>query len=124
MSGFDERPSRPSRRRDLGIDVPAPLKPGALVVNVARGELIDEAALADALASGQVGGFAADVYEGEFEHGPPESLLAFPNVILTPHTSGHTETPPSLAFDIFRENLKRSLAGEPLLNLVDWDRGY
>jgi D-2-hydroxyacid dehydrogenase (NADP+) len=102
----------------------AVLKPGALVVNVARGELIDEAALADALRSGQVGGFAADVYEGEFEHGPPAALLAFENVILTPHTSGHTETPPTRALDILRDNLRRSLAGEPLLNLVNWERGY
>ncbi|MGE3270492.1 MAG: D-2-hydroxyacid dehydrogenase [Chloroflexota bacterium] len=102
----------------------AAMKPGALLVNVARGELIDEAALADALRSGQVGGFGADVYEGEFEHGPPEALLAFENVILTPHTSGMTEHQPTGPLDIFRENLRRSLAGEPLENLVDWERGY
>jgi phosphoglycerate dehydrogenase-like enzyme len=102
----------------------AALKRGAFVVNVARGELIDEAALADALASGQVGGFGADVYEGEFEHGPPERLLQFPHVILTPHTSGMTEHAPTGPLDLFRENLRRCLAGEPLLNLVDWDRGY
>jgi phosphoglycerate dehydrogenase-like enzyme len=102
----------------------AALKPGAFVVNVARGELIDEAALADALRSGQVGGFAADVYAGEFEHGPPAALLAFENVIITPHTSGMTEHPPSGPLDILRENLRLSLAGEPLLNQVDWSRGY
>ena len=102
----------------------AALKPGAFVVNVARGELIDEAALADALRSGRVGGFAADVYEGEFEHGPPAALLAFENVIITPHTSGMTEHSPSGPLDILRENVQRSLAGEPLLNQVDWSRGY
>jgi phosphoglycerate dehydrogenase-like enzyme len=102
----------------------AALKPGAFVVNVARGELIDEAALAAALRSGRVGGFAADVYEGEFEHGPPAALLAFENVIITPHTSGMTEHPPSGPLDILRENLRLSLAGEPLLNQVDWSRGY
>jgi phosphoglycerate dehydrogenase-like enzyme len=102
----------------------AALKPGAFLVNVARGELIDEAALTDALRSGQVGGFAADVYEGEFDHGPPEALLAFENVILTPHTSGMTEHPPTGPLEIFGENLRRSLAGEPLLNRVDWARGY
>ena len=102
----------------------AAMKPGAFLVNVARGELIDEAALADALRSGQVGGFAADVYEGEFDHGPPEALLAFENVILTPHTSGMTEHPPTGPLDIFRENLRRCLDGQPLLNQVDWTRGY
>jgi phosphoglycerate dehydrogenase-like enzyme len=102
----------------------AALKPGAFLVNVARGELIDEAALVDALRAGQVGGFAADVYEGEFDHGPPEALLAFENVILTPHTSGMTEHPPTGPLDIFRENLRRCLDGQPLLNQVDWTRGY
>ena len=102
----------------------AALKPGAFLINVARGELIDEAALAEALRTGQVGGFGADVYEGEFEHGPPEALLQFENVIITPHTSGMTEHHPTGPLDLFRENLRRTLAGEPLLNLVDWERGY
>jgi D-2-hydroxyacid dehydrogenase (NADP+) len=100
------------------------MKPGALLLNVARGELIDEVALAAALRSGHLGGFAADVYEGEFDHAPPAELLAFANVLLTPHTSGQTEHPTTGALDVFRENLRRCLAGEPLLNLVDWERGY
>jgi phosphoglycerate dehydrogenase-like enzyme len=103
----------------------AAMRPGAFVVNVARGELIDEGALADALRSGQVGGFAADVYEGELDgKPPPPEILSFENVILTPHTSGMTEHPPTGPLEIFCENLRRSLAGEPLVNLVDWERGY
>jgi phosphoglycerate dehydrogenase-like enzyme len=100
------------------------MKPGALLLNVARGELIDEVALVAALHSGHLGGFAADVYEGEFDHAPPAELLAFDNVLLTPHTSGQTEHPPTGSLDIFRENPRRCLAGEPLVNLVDWERGY
>jgi D-2-hydroxyacid dehydrogenase (NADP+) len=100
------------------------LKSGAIVINVARGELIDESALLAALRSGHLGGFAADVYEGEFDHAPPAELLAFENVLLTPHTSGQTENPPTGSLDIFRDNLRRCLAGEPLLNQVDWERGY
>ena len=102
----------------------AALKRGAFLVNVARGELVDETALVEALRSGQVAGFAADVYEGEFDRPPPAELLSFENVILTPHTSGQggERSPGSLA--IFRENLRRSLVGETLLNLVDWERGY
>ena len=102
----------------------AAMKSGAVLINVARGELIDEAALAVALRSGGLGGFAADVYEGEFDHAPPAELLAFENVLLTPHTSGQTEHPQTGSLDIFRENLRRCLAGEALLNQVEWDRGY
>lgn len=102
----------------------AAMKPGAFLVNVARGELIDEAALIEALRSGHLGGFAADVYEGEFDHQPPAELLALDNVILTPHTSGQTEHPTTGPVRMFRENLRRCLDGQPLLNQVDWERGY
>jgi phosphoglycerate dehydrogenase-like enzyme len=102
----------------------AAMRQGAFLINVARGDLIDESALVDALRSGHLGGFAADVYEAEFEHQPPAELLALENVMLTPHTSGQTEHPSRGALGVFRENLRRCLAGQPLLNLVDWQRGY
>jgi phosphoglycerate dehydrogenase-like enzyme len=102
----------------------AAMRPGAFLINVARGELIDEAALANALRSGQLGGFAADVYEGEFDRPPPAWMLELDDVILTPHTSGQSEEPPPGPLAIFRENLRRWLVGEPLLNQADWDRGY
>ena len=102
----------------------AAMKLGGLLINVARGELIDEAALVAALRSGHLGGFAADVYDGEFDHQPPAELLGFDNVILTPHTSGQTEHPPTGPLEVFRENLRRCLDGRPLLNRVDWERGY
>lgn len=102
----------------------AAMKPGALLVNVARGELIDEAALIEALRSGHLGGFAADVYDGEFDHPPPSALLQLANVILTPHTSGQSEQPPTGPIEIFKENLRRALTGQPLVNRVDWERGY
>jgi D-2-hydroxyacid dehydrogenase (NADP+) len=102
----------------------AAMKPGAFLINVARGELIEEAALADALRSGHLGGFAADVYEGEFEHQPPADLLTLENVLLTPHTSGQSELPSTGPLELFRENLRRCLDGRPLLNQVDWSRGY
>jgi phosphoglycerate dehydrogenase-like enzyme len=102
----------------------AAMKPGAFLINVARGELIDEPALLQALRSGHVAGFAADVYAGEFDHQPPAELVALDNVILTPHTSGMTEHPATGPLDIFCENLRRLLAGQPLINQVDWERGY
>jgi D-2-hydroxyacid dehydrogenase (NADP+) len=102
----------------------AAMKRGAFLINVARGELIDETALLRSLHSGQLGGFAADVYAGEFDHQPPAELLALDNVLLTPHTSGQTEHPSPASVDLLCENLRRCLAGEPLLNQVDWQRGY
>lgn len=45
-------------------------------------------------------------------------------MLLTPHTSGQTEHPPTGPLDVFRENLRRCLSGEPLLNQVNWERGY
>jgi len=102
----------------------ATMRGGALLINVARGELIDEPALISALRSGHLGGFAGDVYEGEFDHQPPAELLALDNVILTPHVSGRTEHPSSASFDLFCENLRRCFDGESLLNQVDWSRGY
>lgn len=102
----------------------AAIKPGAVVINVARGELIDEEALIHALRSGHLGGFAGDVYEGEFERQPRADLLELENVILTPHTSSQTNHPSTGSLEILRENLKRCLAGQSLLQQVDWERGY
>src|SRR5207237_106239 len=89
------------------------IKPGAFLINVARGELIDEAALVAALGSGQLGGFGADVYVGEFEHQPGPELLSFDNVLLTPHTSGQTEQPSTGSLQLFCQNLRRCLDGQP-----------
>jgi phosphoglycerate dehydrogenase-like enzyme len=111
-------------RHVIDVAALAAMKRGAFLINVARGELIDETALLESLRSGHLGGFAADVYVGEFERQPPAELLALDNVILTPHTSGQTEHPSPAAVDLLCENLRRCLAGEPLLNQVDWERGY
>jgi phosphoglycerate dehydrogenase-like enzyme len=102
----------------------AAMRPGAFLLNVARGELIDQMALIESLRSGHLGAFAADVYDGEFERQPPPELLALDNVILAPHISGQTEHPSRAALEIFRENLRRCLDAQPLVNQVDWERGY
>jgi len=107
----------------LDADALALLKPTALVINVARGSLIDEAALADALHTGRVGGAGLDVFATE----PlPESspLWSTPRTIITPHTGacdGDYWTP---AVDFFLKNWARFEAGTPLENVVDLDRGY
>ena len=50
--------------------------------------------------------------------------MALPNVIMTPHNSGHVDVPSTFSIDILKENIQRFLAGAPLINEVDWARGY
>ncbi len=99
--------------RELGL-----LKPGAHVINVGRGQVIDEAALIAALQSGQVGGAALDVFE--VEPLPAESpLWEMDNVIITPHSSGSTDLAIRRVLEIFADNLRRYVAGEALRNEID-----
>jgi glyoxylate/hydroxypyruvate reductase A len=100
------------------------MKPGAVLINISRGEPVDEDALFDALESGQVGGAVLDVYVGETEHGPPERLWNHPNVLITPHSSGRSEIKTGFGAELFCENLQAYLDGRPLRNVIDWDRGY
>ncbi|HEX3574869.1 MAG TPA: D-2-hydroxyacid dehydrogenase [Rhodopila sp.] len=102
----------------------AAMKPGAILVNVARGEIIDEDALADALARDHLRGAALDVYVGEFEHAPPGRLWSDPRVLITPHTSSLSDQDRHGAIDLFCENLRAWLDGAPMRNVIDWDRGY
>ena len=95
----------------------------AVLVNVSRGRLVDEHALATALASETIGGAALDVFE--LEPLPQSSLLwTTPNVLITPHTSGFRADHWDAATALFADNLRRFEAGEPLLNPVDKAAGY
>ena len=99
------------------------IKPGATLVNLGRGALVNEAALIDALASGRIAGAALDVFEREpLDPGSP--LWGMPQVILTPHVSGLGPRYWERAVGLFRDNLGRFLAGESLLNVVDKRAGY
>ncbi len=80
----------PSTRHMLGSEQFAKVRPGTLLVNTARGAIIDEAALVEALKSGQLGAAAIDVFEKE-PCPPDHPLRDLPNVILTPHAIGHNE---------------------------------
>ena len=102
----------------------AAMKPGAVLVNVARGEIIDEDALADALAADRLRGAVLDVYIGEFERPPPQRLWSDPRVLITPHTSGATDVAQHGGVALFCENLRAYIDGRPLHNLIDWQRGY
>jgi len=99
------------------------MKPGAWFVNVARGKIVRERDLIQALREGSVGAAALDVFETEPL--PRESeLYTLENVILTPHVSGSSTGFWPRAMALFRENLRRDQASLPLLNTVDLTRGY
>ena len=101
----------------------AALPEGAWVVNIARGNLIDEAALISALKSGHLGGAYLDVTQTEPL--PPETeLWSLPNVILTPHSSWASNEIRNRVAVIFLDNLDRYRRKEPLRNVVDLRAGY
>jgi phosphoglycerate dehydrogenase-like enzyme len=99
------------------------MKPDACLINVGRGQLIDEAALAGALREKRIGGAALDVF-------PKEPLAAdsplwdVPNLLITPHTAALTDKLWERHYALFSENLRRYLSGQTLLALVDKRKGY
>lgn len=116
-------PSTDETRQMIGAAELAALRPGGIVVNVARGTLIDEAALVAALRSGQLAGAALDVVASE-PLAADSPLWDLPNVLLSPHRMSIVETENPLIVDLFVDNLRRYLAGEPLRNVFDPERGY
>ena len=101
----------------------AAMKPGSVFVNVARGTLVDESALIDALRSGHLAAAALDVMRHEpMAHDDP--LWDAPNVLISPHSSASGEGYMERAFDLFVRNLGHYLEGEPLENIVDLSGGY
>lgn len=94
------------------------MRPSAFIHNVTRGGIIDHDALVRALRAEAIAGAGLDVTEPEpLPAGHP--LWQMPNVLLTPHTSGHSPHSDRRMFDLLKENLRRFAAGEPLLNVVD-----
>lgn len=99
------------------------MRPSSYFINIARGQIVREDALIEALRSGQIAGAALDV--AAVEPLPPGSpLWDMENVIITPHTSGHSTRVNDRAVDLFCENLGRYWRGESLVNVVDKRAGY
>jgi phosphoglycerate dehydrogenase-like enzyme len=101
----------------------AAMKDGAIFVNVARGTLVDEAALVEALRSGHLAAAAIDVARTE-PLPPDDPLWSAPNLYVSPHSAASVERYGERAFDLFCENLARLVAGEELRNVVDLRDGY
>ncbi len=101
----------------------ARMKPDACLINVGRGPLVDDAALIQALREKAIGGAALDVFDEEPL--PADSpLWDLENLLITPHTAGLTEKLWERHYQFISENLGRYLKGQPLLSVVDKNRGY
>ncbi len=101
----------------------ASVKPGAWLINIARGRLVDERALLRALREGPLGGAVLDTFRDE-PLPPGSPFYDLPNVIVTPHTSWSSGRVLDRSVELFCDNLRRYAAGEPLLNVVDPGAGY
>ncbi|WP_052070703.1 D-2-hydroxyacid dehydrogenase [Rhodococcoides fascians] len=99
------------------------MKPGARVINVGRGELLDTEALLKHLGSGHITGAALDVFETE-PLSADHPLWTAENVILTPHMSGDASGWKQRLAEVFADNARRYFRGEPLLNVVDKKLGF
>lgn len=116
-------PGTEETRGLMGRDELARMKETAVLVNVGRGELVDEEALARALREGEIRGAGLDVFREEPL--PPSSpLWALENVLITPHVAGQSPGYWDRELELIEENVRRYRAGEPLRNRVDKSRGY
>ncbi len=109
-------PGGAGTRKLINAEVLAALGPDGILVNVARGSVVDEAALIDALEKGLIGGAALDVFENEPQ--VPERLRALPHVVLVPHIGSATTSTRQAMADLAFGNLREHFAGRPLLTPV------
>ncbi|GAB4208040.1 MAG: D-2-hydroxyacid dehydrogenase [Roseiflexaceae bacterium] len=116
-------PLTDATRGMIDRDAFAQLKPGAYLINIARGQIVDTDALLEALHSGRLAGAGLDALPAEplpADH----PLWAEPNVWITPHISWSSPQTYVRVAELFVENLRRFRVGQPLLNVVDLDAGY
>lgn len=109
--------SSPDTRGLMGAEQFARMRRGAIFINTARGDIVDEAALADALRSGHLGGTGLDVFVRE-PVSPDNPLLTAPNTVLTPHTSGTTPEALANGLNLCAENVTRFLAKGEVVHRV------
>lgn len=104
----------------------AAMKADGVLINIARGEEIDEDSLIDAVRNRRIRGAVLDVYDGELDGRPPrDELLELPGILLTPHVAALGDSSAAEPVKrLFAENLRRFLDDRTLLNVVDTERGY
>jgi phosphoglycerate dehydrogenase-like enzyme len=116
----------PHTAETVGLIGPAELawmRPGAVLINIARGSVVDEPAMIEALRSGHLGGAALDVVASE-PLAADSPLWDMPNVIITPHSMSTATSENARLTDLFADNLRRYVNDEPLRNAIDKVRGY
>jgi len=116
-------PLTPETEGLIGAHQISTLKPQAILVNVARGPVVDQAALTAALRDRRIAGACLDVFDDE-PLPPDDPLWGFDNVLISPHSASTVATENEELTDLFIDNLGRFLAGEPLRNRYDPARGY
>jgi phosphoglycerate dehydrogenase-like enzyme len=116
-------PLTPQTADMIGEEELAALKPGACLVVVGRGGVVNETALLQALQERRVAAAALDVFQEE-PLSPTNPLWKQPNLIVTPHVGGFSGLYDERAMQLFAVNLARFLKGDPLLNRFDPNRGY
>jgi phosphoglycerate dehydrogenase-like enzyme len=111
-------PATPRTEGLIGAEELALLPPGAILINISRGALVDESALVEALESGHLGGAGLDVFA---EEPLPEDspFWQMPNVLVSPHSASTSDRENGRITDLFCRNLRRFLAGQPLLNVLE-----
>ncbi len=120
---FVAAPHTPESERMIGARQFELLKPGAYFIAVSRGKIYDTAALVKALDGKRLAGAGLDVTDPEpLPKGHP--LWKFENVVITPHIAGQSDRVQERRMELLKENIRRFAAGEPLLNVVDKQKGY
>lgn len=99
------------------------MTPGSFLINIARGGIVDEMALAEALTTGKISGACLDVFDKE-PLPPDYPLFDIPNLLMTPHISGNFPEYTIKVMDLFISNFERYINKEPLVNVIDWQKGY
>ncbi len=112
------RPSRPDTRHLINVATLAAMRPGTILVNTARADLIDTAALVDALRQGRIAGAGIDVFDQE-PVPAGHALLDLPNVVLTPHTAGSTDEALQQTAEQCADQIVDVLAGRQPPHLVN-----
>jgi phosphoglycerate dehydrogenase-like enzyme len=116
-------PTTPETKTMIGRAEFGRMKRSAFLINIARGDILDQDALVDALNGGLIAGAALDVFIPDpLPNGHP--LFAVRNLIITPHISGNSPMLWRRVMDIWIENIRRFLAGQPLINQVVKTKGY